>query len=448
MNVTELNSDGLKREFKVTVAASDLDSKLMTKLEEVKGQVHLKGFRPGKAPVSFLKKTYGKSFMGEILEQTVSETSQKALDERELRPAMQPKIDFEGDMEDVVAGKIDLTYTMAVEILPDFEVADVNAIKLERMTADVEDTEVDEALKRLAEQQKSYAAKDEGAAAEDGDRLTIDFAGDLDGEPFEGGSAEGAQIVLGAGQFIPGFEEQLVGAKAGEEKDVNVTFPEDYHAENLKGKDAHFKVTVHEVAAPEEVEINDELAKNFGMEDLATLKERLKERIEADYTQMSRVHLKRALLDALDEKHSFELPPGMVEAEFEQIWQQVLKDLEDNGKSIEDEEKSEDELKEEYRKIAERRVRLGLVLSEIGQKNSITVNQEELNRAIADRARQFPGSERQIFELYQQNQFAQQQLRAPIFEDKVVDFILELATITDKKVSKDELFKEPDDELS
>ncbi len=446
MQVTETSAEGLKREFKVTIAASDLDTRLHTKLDEMKGQVHLKGFRPGKVPVSFLKKTYGKAVMGEIVEEVVGESSQKALAERELRAAMQPKIDLEGQIEDVVAGKSDLTYTMAVEILPEITVTDLGAISLERPVADVADADVDSALEEVATSRKSYADRDEGEAAEDGDRLSIDFVGEIEGEAFEGGSAEDQFLVLGSGSFIPGFEEQLVGAKVGEEKVVEVTFPEDYQAEHLAGKTAQFKVTVREVAQPEDVQIDDAFAESLGLESLEKLRELMTNRLKDDHSKMSRLHVKRHLLDALDKAHDFELPMGMVDVEFEQIWRQVLADLERQGKSIEDEEKSEDDMKAEYRAIAERRVRLGLVLAEIGQANKITVGQDEMNRAIAERARAFPGREQQLYQFYQKNPEALQEIRAPLFEDKVVDFILELATVEDKTVSKDDLFKDPEGE--
>ncbi len=447
MDVTEVSAEGLKREFKITVPASDLDERLTTKLHEMKGQVHLKGFRPGKVPVSFLKKTYGKSLMGEIVEQTVAESRDKVLADRDLRPALQPKIDLDGEVTEVLSGKADLAYTMAVEVLPDIEVADLAALSLERLTAEIPDEEVEERLKELAESQKNYVSRDEGEAAQDGDRLTIDFKGDLEGEPFEGGSGDAVNLVLGSNMFIPGFEEQLVGVKKGDEKDVDVTFPDDYNAEHLAGKKAHFAVTVQDVAKPEDVELNDDFAAKIGIESLEKLRELMTGRIRDDYDRMSRLHMKRHLLDALDERHAFELPEGMVEAEFAQIWRQVEADMERRGVSFEDEETTEEAAKTDYRNIAERRVRLGLVLSEIGRANEITVSQDELARAVGERARQFPGQEQQVYQFFQQNPAALQEVRAPLFEDKVVDFIVEKADVTDKTVSKDELFAEPDDDI-
>ncbi|MFP4004552.1 MAG: trigger factor [Alphaproteobacteria bacterium] len=446
MEVTETRSDGLSREFRVLIPASDLDTRLTEKLEGMKDQVHLKGFRPGKAPVSFLKKTYGKSLMGEIVQQAVNEGSRQALDERELRPAREPKLDFEQEMEDVISGKADLAFTMSVEVMPEFELADMSGLKVERPVAEVEDEDVDDALKRLAEQNQSYSPKPEGEAAAEGDRLTIDFKGDIGGEPFEGGAAEDQHLVLGSGQFIPGFEDQLMGAKAGEERDVNITFPEDYGAKELAGKEAHFAVTVKEVAAPDEISIDDDLATRMGFENLAQLKDAVRGRLKEDFAARSRVHLKRAILDALDEAHDFELPPGMVDSEFEQIWHQVEHEMEHHGRSAEDENKTVDELKDEYRKIAERRVRLGLVLAEVGQRNNITVSQEELGREIGKRTRMFPGQEQQVYEYYARNPAALAELRAPLYEEKTVDFISELATVTDKPVDKETLFSDPDEE--
>ncbi len=446
MDITETNTDGLKREFKIVVPASDLDTRLTAKLEQMKGQVQLKGFRPGKVPVSFLKKTYGKAVMSEILEEIVTDANKQALEDRGLRPALDPKVELDGEIADVVAGKSDLAYTMAVEILPEVELTDLKAIELERMVADVDDKDVTEAIERIAADQKAYVSREDKEKAQDGDRLTIDFTGDLEGEPFEGGSGESVMLVIGSNQFIPGFEEQLSGAKKGDEVDVNVTFPDDYQAEHLAGKKAHFAVTVQDVAKPEDIEVNDEFAKQLGLESLDKLQELMRERIKDDYARMSRMHLKRTLLDALDETHKFDLPEGMVEAEFGQIWAQVMRDLEQRGKTIEDEDQSEEEMKAEYRGIAERRVRLGLVLSEVGRQNNVQVASGEVERAIMERARQFPGQEKQVLEFYQKNPAALQEVRAPLFEDKVVDFILELAKVSDKTVSKDELFADPEED--
>lgn len=440
MEVTEKSAEGLDRKFLVKVSAEELDEKLVTRLEEIKGQVHLKGFRKGKAPVSFLRKMYGKGVMGEIVQEIVTETSQKAFSDRDLQPASQPHPHFHSDMEEVIAGKADLEYDVHAEILPTFEPMDVSELKLTRLVADVPEEDIEDSLKKVAEQQTSYAAREDGAKAEDGDQTKIDFVGSIDGEEFPGGKGEGVDLVLGSGSFIPGFEEQLVGVKVGDEKTVKVSFPEDYNAQELAGKDAEFAVKVLEVKAPEEVAIDDELAKKLGLDDLAALKQALTDRIESEYKQLSRGHLKRALLDKLDAAHDFELPKGMVDAEFDQIWRQV----EEAERDEEDKDKSEDELKAEYRKIAERRVRLGLVLAEIGKKADVQVPQEDLQREMINMARAYPGQEKEVLEFYQKNPAAVQQLRAPLFEERVVDYIFERAEVTEEKVSKEKLMEDPE----
>src|SRR3989338_8613688 len=378
MQVTVTNADGLKRELKIQVPAQDLEAKLGAKLDEMKGQVRLKGFRPGKVPVSHLRKTFGKQVMGEVIQETVGETSQKAIEGESLRPAFQPAIDLEGEIEDVIEGKSDLTYKMSFEVIPSFDLADFSKISLERLTTEVKDEDIDESLKRLSENQKNFEPRAEGAKAEEGDLLTLDFVGKIDGEAFEGGSAEDANLEIGSGRFIPGFEEQLVGAKAVDEIEVKVTFHEEYGAEHLAGKDAVFEVKVKEVKAPAEVKLDDELAKRFGIESLEKLREALAEQMKGEYARMSRMHLKRAMLDKLDELHDFELPPTMVEQEFNQIWHQFEHELQHQKKTVADLDEPEEEVRDEYRKIAERRVRLGLLLAEVGEKNSITVTEQEL----------------------------------------------------------------------
>ncbi|MGV6802337.1 MAG: trigger factor [bacterium] len=441
MEVVETKAEGLTHNFKVKVPASELDAKLMNKIEEVKGQIHLKGFRPGKAPVSFLKKMYGKDMMGELVQETINEATQKALTENNLQPAMPPHPHMDSEMEDVLAGKADLEYHMHVEVLPEIEAFDPSTLKLEKMIADIPQEEIDKTLNELAENNRTYKARGKTAKAKDKDRLLVDFVGRVDDEEFEGGKAEDAQLVLGSGQFIPGFEEQLVGVKTGEEKTIKVTFPEDYQAANLAGKEAEFDVTIKEVQAPEKVEINDEMAKQLGFDDLEALTKTVSEKTQERYNNQSRMHLKRKILDALDEAHDFELPKSMVDAEFEQIWQQVQNAELDE----EDKDKSEEELKEEYKKIAERRVRLGLVLAELGKANEVDVPQEDMNRALQMQAMQAGISVQQLAEFYQQNPQAIQQLRAPIFEDKVVDFIIEKAEVTEKSVSVEELMEDPEE---
>ncbi len=446
MQVTETNSDGLKREFTITVPRADIVQKLENQLESLKSRIRLPGFRPGKAPLPLLKKLHGKSLMGQVLEETINETSGKTLEERNLRPALQPQIEItKFDLE----AESDLEYKMSVEIVPEIKVPDFSEIKLERLVADVPDELVDQEIERLAASRKNFVAAPDGKAAENGDVVVIDFVGKLDGEPFEGGAAEGHSLELGSGSFIPGFEEQLVGVKAGEERVITVTFPENYPAKDLAGKETTFDVKVHEVKVAEPVQVNDDLAKMFGLESLDELKKLLRERIEQDNKEMSRARLKRSLLDVLAEREQFEVPEGMVELEFQQIWRAVLADMGHDPDHVHDEhcnhdhdhdhEEPSEEMKAEYRAIADRRVRLGLLLAEVGQQNKITVPQEEVTRLIAREARRFPGQERQVFEFYQRNPQAMAQLRAPLYEDKVVDFILELVKLEDRKVTREEL---------
>lgn len=447
MLITETVSEGLRREYTVVVAAADLDSRLLGKIEEVKPKLNLKGFRPGKAPVSYLKKTFGKSMMGEIVEAIVNEGSQKAVSDNNLKVAFPPRIEPVGDVQAAVDGKADLEFKVVIDLMPDFELADVTSLEVEKLVAEVTDADIDEAVSRLSEQARTYSARAEGEAAEAKDSVLIDFVGSVDGEEFEGGKAEGFNLVLGSGQFIPGFEDQLIGVKAGEAREVKVTFPADYGSETLAGKDAVFAVTVHEVKTPDAVTIDDEFAKTIGFDNLVALKDRIREQLKKDFASASRLHMKRRILDALDTQHSFSLPPTMVEGEFNGIWRQVEAELKREGKTAEDEGKSEDELKAEYHEIAERRVRLGLVLARIGEQNGLTIAPDEIQRAIAQRARQFPGQEQQVFEYYSRTPQAQAEIRAPIFEDKVVDFIAELAKINERTVDRATLFMDPDEAL-
>jgi len=444
MQISETLSQDLHKQFTVTFAASELDSRVNARLEEMKPKVNLKGFRPGKAPVSFLKKQFGKSIMGEVVEQAVNEGSQKAISDNKLKPALQPRVEPMGNVEDVVEGKADLTFKVIVDLMPDFDIADPAKLTVERLTSDITDADLDEALDRLAKNVRNYVTKD--GAAEKDDVAVIDYEGSIDGVPFEGGKGSDFSLTLGSGTFIPGFEDGLIGAKAGEDREVSVTFPTEYHAPEMAGKAALFKVTVKEVKAPEATKIDDELAKKLGLDDLSTLKTRVREQLENDYKAASRLHLKRRVLDALDSSHDFPLPPAMVEHEFTNIWAQVLDELKRENRTFADEGKTEDELKAEYRKIAERRVRLGLVLGRLGEQNGITVGNDEVQRAILARARQFPGQEQQVFQFYASNPQAQAEIRAPLFEDKVVDFIAELATVNDRKVDRDTLFADPEDE--
>jgi len=445
MQITETVNDQLRREFRITVEASDLDAKLLSRLEGMKDQVQLKGFRPGKVPVAHLRKTFGKAMMGEIVQEAVAEYSQKAVDERSLRPAMTPQIQLVSQVDKVIAGAEDLIFTMGVDLMPDFKLTDAATISLIRPITDVTDDDIQQSLKRLAAQQRTYEPKGDDAQAQVGDQLLIDFVGKIDGIPFDGGTAENAELVLGSGSFIPGFEDQLTGTKAGDAKVVAVSFPADYPAANLAGKFADFDVQVKEVRRGVEAEVDESLATKLGLDSLDKLRDAARMQLSNQFTQASRAHLKRALLDALDGAHSFDLPTGMVEAEFKQIWTQVEQDIKAGNLADEDKTKTEDDLRKEFRAIAERRVRLGLVLSEFGRINNVQVTQEELSRGVMAQARQYPGQEQKIFEIYRNNPDALAQLRAPIFEDKVVDFLCGQVKITDKQVSREDLFKDPDD---
>ncbi|MBS8259629.1 trigger factor [Roseibium polysiphoniae] len=440
MQVTETLSEGLKRELKIEIPAGDLASKLDAYMEDMKGKAQIKGFRPGKVPVAHLKKMYGRQAMAEILSNTIQESSQSVLEERSERPALTPAIDLpDEEAEAILAGTADLSFAMKYDVLPEFEIVDFKGIEIERPVVDIAESEVDEQIAEIAKNNAPFDTKE--GAAESGDRVTMSYLGKIDGEPFEGGADENGQLVLGSGQFIPGFEDQLIGLKAGDEKVVEVSFPEEYQAAHLAGKAATFDVVVKEVAAPGEATIDDEFAKNLGLESLDKLKEIVRGQIEGQFGQMTRQRVKRQLLDALDEHYSFDLPEGLLNSEFDAVWNQVEEDMKRNEKTFEDEDTTEEEAKADYRKIAERRVRLGLVLSEIGEKNEIQVSDEEMQRALYDRVRQFPGQEQQVFEFYKNNQQALASLRAPIYEEKVVDYMLELANVTDKTVTKEELEK-------
>jgi trigger factor len=446
MQVTELSADGLKREFRVVLPAAELDAKANARLAEMKDRVRINGFRPGKVPVAHLKRLYGKSVLAEVIDQAVNEANGQIVEERGFKLAMQPKVELPQDenaVKDVIDGKADLSYTINIEVLPAITLGDFKSITLEKPVLAVTDAEVDEAVSRIADANRPYAAKT--GAAETGDRVTVSFVGTLEGEPFEGGSAEDIQVVLGSNSFIPGFEDQLVGIADGETKTVNVTFPANYAAANLAGKDASFEVTAKSVEAPGALTIDDEFAKTLGMESLEKLKEQVKNRIAQEHNTQSRNKVKRRLLDALDGLHQFEVPPTLAQQEFDGIWNSVTAEMDGQKKTFEDEGTTEAAARDDYRKIAERRVRLGLVLAEIGDKNNIQVSDDEVTRAVVERARQFPGQEQQVWEYYRQNPQALATLRAPLFEEKVVDFLLELAKVTEKPVTREELYAEDED---
>ncbi len=449
MQATQTNSEGLKREFKVVVPASELETRLVNELNALKDKVRINGFRPGKVPMTHMRRTYGRQVMVDIVQNAVNEANQQIVSENNLRLAMEPKVNLPEAREDVDAvidAKADLSYTVALEILPTFEIADVSGVELEREVAEVTDAELDDALTRMAKQNRTFTARAEGEAAGDGDRVTINFVGKIDGEAFPGGSGDDVPVEIGSGSFIPGFEEQLVGVKAGDEKVVTATFPEDYQAAHLAGKTAEFDVKVISVEAGGEALVNDELGKSFGMDDLEALRNALRERIGVDFQAQSRRKVKRKLLDALDKLYSFELPPTLVQQEFDGVWQGVTAEMAQASRSFEDEGTTEEAAREEYKGIAERRVRLGLVLAEIGDKAEIKITEDELTRALVDRARQFPGQEKMVWDFYQKNPQALAELRAPIFEEKVVDHLLGQAKVVDKTVSKEELFKEDEED--
>ena len=436
MQVTETLNDGLKRGYAITVTAAEIDAKVNEKLVEAQPEIEMKGFRKGKVPMPLLKKQFGQRLLGEAMQETIDGAMNQHFEDSGDRPAMQPEVKMTN--EDWKEGD-DVNVEMSYEALPEIPDVDLSTVKLEKLVVKAGDAEIDEALGNLAENAQNFEPRKKGTKAKDGDQIVMDFVGKVDGEAFEGGSAEDYPLVLGSNSFIPGFEEQLVGVKAGEEKAVTVSFPEDYQAAHLAGKEAVFDCTVKEVKAPKAAEIDDELAKKFGAEDLAALKTQIGERLEAEYTGAARAVMKRKLLDELDTLVSFDLPPSLVEAEAGQIAHQLWHE---ENPDVQGHDHPEITPSDEHNKLAERRVRLGLLLAHLGQKAEVQVSDAEMTQAIMNQARQYPGQERQFFEFVQNNPQMQQQLRAPLFEDKVVDYVFELAEVTNKDVSKDELQKE------
>lgn len=447
MDLTQTLSEGLKREFKVVLPVVELEERLTNELAQLKDRVQLKGFRPGKVPASHIRRLYGRSIVGDIIEKAVSEANEKIIKENDFRLALQPKVSLpesKEEVEDILDVKKGLDFTVAFEILPKFDIVDISDVELTKEVVDITDEDVTKTLDEMSRNVREYEEKN--GVSEDGDRLNVDFVGTIDGEAFQGGSAEGMAVDLGSKTFIPGFEEQLVGLKAGDKKTVKVTFPENYLDANLAGKDAEFAVTVHKVEAPKDVEINDELAKKLGSENVETLKKTIREFLDHDNSSRSRQRMKKKLLDILDEKYSFDLPEGLVSQEFDGIWQQIQGDLKSSGKTFEDEGTTEEEAKKDYQKIAERRVRLGLVLAEIGEKNQTQVSDEDVSKALISHVQQFPGQERQVWEYYRNNPSALAQIRAPLFEEKVVDHLLSLIKLNEVTVTRDDLLAEDEDE--
>jgi trigger factor len=450
MQVTETLSSGLKREYKVVVNAAELGKELDSKLHEMAGRANIKGFRPGKVPVPHLKRMYGKALMAEVVQKTIDDQSKQVLAERNLKPAYQPEVKLpeeEKEVNAIMAGEGDLAFSLAFEIIPTFELKDVSGVELTRHVVEIADAQVEEALGRLKTQYKAWEAKS-GKAAK-GDKVTIGFVGKVDGKVFDGGTAEDVPLELGSGQFIPGFEDQLIGAKAGDELVVKVAFPATYGVKELAGKPAEFAVKVAGVEAPKEGTVDDEFAKKMGFEDLGKLKDMIRSRLSQEYASMTGMKLKRDVLDALDGLYSFELPQRLVDAEFDGIWKALVQEMQKAGKSFADEGTTEDAAKKEYRAIAERRVRLGLVLGTLGEKEGIQVNEQELQQSLMARARQFPGQEKQVFDHYRKNPNALMELRGPVFEQKVVDFLVSKAKVTEKSVSREELqaMVQDDDEI-
>ena len=444
MQVTETLNEGLKRKLSVTIPAADLNSRLDVKLEELKGQANIKGFRPGKVPTSHLKKVYGRSAMSEVMTDAINATVSDTLDKREERAAAQPKVDLPDDqsvINDVLDGKADLAFEVEYEVLPPVTLMDIKGVKLNKPVVEVSEEEVDTEVKRVFAQNRGYTDKGEDAVVEDGDRLGLSFVGKIGGKEFEGGSSDHAHLTVGSGEFIPGFEEQLVGMKKGQTGEVKVTFPKDYQNEELAGKKAVFDVTILHVDGPNEGEMDDEFAKRLGLEDVAALRKAVREQMENALSSMGRQHMKRQVLDALDDGHKFDVPAQLVDAEFNTIWQRVVHEIEHHGRSFEDEGTTEEAAKEQYRRIAERRVRLGLVVAEIGNTSEVQVSDEEHQQALIAEVRRFPGQEQQVYDYYRKNPQALASLRAPIFENKVVDHIIELGEVTDKPMTRDELAK-------
>ena len=447
MQIVEASSDGLKRKLKVVVGAAEIGSRLSAKLGEVKDTVQVKGFRKGKVPVDHIRKVYGKALMGEVLDQTIRDTSAAAIAERKERAAAQPKIELadQHHFEDLMAGKTDLAYVMDFEVLPEIKIADFATLKLEKLVSEPDDESLTKALEQLAESAVTFTPVEDGAVAKIGDRVPIDYSGTIDGKAIEGGQGDGLSLVLGQAGFIPGFEEGLTGGKAGDSPTINARFPDTYPVEALAGKDAVFQTTIKGVESPVRPAIDDEFATKLGAENLEKLKELVKADLKRDLDRTSRIKLKRELLDALEKAHDFELPPSLVEREFNGIWAQLTKSLEQQGKTLADEGKTEEESRAEYQKIAERRVRLGLVIGEIGNIHKVEITQDEMRRALITEARRYPGQEKNVYEFYEKTPGALQELRAPIFEDKVVDLILESAKPVERTVSREDLVKAVED---
>ncbi len=432
MQVTELPAEGLKRQFKIVVPAGDLSAKVDERLAEMARTAQMPGFRAGKVPVGLLKKQYGQALFGEAVEQAVNSSTAKAIEDRGLKPALQPRV----DLKQLEEGK-DIEFEVAIEVLPEIGKLDFSEVELERLKATVPDKDIDEAVERIAKANREQKPVDPPRPAQKGDAIKLDFVGSVDGKEFPGGAAQDYTLEIGSGSFIPGFEDQLLGAEVGKEVDVKVTFPADYGAPELAGKDAVFKCTIKEIHEFVDKPADDELAKKNNFENLEAMRKAVADRIGQDYARISRSMIKRQLLDKLADAHKFAVPEGLVEGEFNAIWQRI-EEAKKGGQKLEDDE---EKMRKEYRDIAERRVRLGLLLADVGRSNAIDVTPEELNQAVMREAMRYPGQERQVLEFYGKNAELKEQLRAPIFEEKTVDFILELAKVAEKSVTPEELLK-------
>jgi trigger factor len=444
MQVTETLSDGLKRAYDVVIPASDLAARLDSELTDLKGKVRINGFRPGKVPMGHLKRLYGRSVMADLVQKEIEAANKKIVDDGGLRLAMQPKIEFakeQAEIEAALQAKGDLAFKVELEVLPQFELGTFEDLALERPVAEVTDEEVETFVKRMADQRRTYTERAEGETAQANDKLTVDFVGKINGEAFEGGTATDIEVILGSKSFIPGFEEALIGVKAGEFKAVEARFPDNYASAALAGKDAVLETTVKTIAKPEDLTLDDEFAKALGFESMEAMRKGIRERIEGDYARLSRERVKRRLLDELAKRYTFEVPQGLVDQEFGQIWAQVEQERKASGKTFEDEATTEEKARADYVDIAKRRVRLGLVLAEVGRSANVQITDEELTRALIERARAYPGQEQEIWNYYRNNQGALAELRAPIFEEKAVDHVLGLAKVEDRKVTPEELMK-------
>lgn len=449
MQVTETLNEGLKRKLSLVIPKSDLTGRLETRLSELKSQANIKGFRPGKVPATYLKKMYGKSAMAEVMQDAINATVGNALTERAERAATQPKVDLpedQGTINKVLDGESDLAFDVSYEVLPAVTLMDFSTLKLDRPVVEVTDEDVSKEMQRVFRQNRGYEPKPDDGVVAQGDNLGLSFVGKIDGKTFPGGSSDHAHLIVGSGDFIPGFEDQLVGMKKGETREVQVTFPADYNNAELQGKKATFDVTVLHIDAPMAGELNDEFAQRLGLENLEALRTAVREQMTAALASMSRQAVKRQILDALDEGHKFAVPEQLVDAEFETIWQRVEHEVTDHGRSFEDEGTTEAEAREQYRKIAERRVRLGLVVAEVGNANKVEVTEDEHQQALIAEVRRFPGQEQQVYDYYRKNPQALAGLRAPVFENKVVDYIAGIATQTDKPMSREDLAKIIQDE--